>query len=361
MGKPTLGPATPKKRIWWRWLLGAVLLILGLLMFGMMYPDKLPQPTGEKVSPIGTALSNCSRSFVPNYGREPYYQGEIFDSHFHLPNAPGIKSFFIKQPTLGEGKEVTLNELLCLFEKEKSRGAIAFYMPIKTKDGSLSQAPEINGYTDKLNLFISPVMNNADQIDKILTGNPGLFKGIGEMQFYEFTKYFKPIDGAWAKSIYKVADKHKLIVMFHPGFGQIEQVEKILSDYSNVTFILHGRETQREIEELLAKHPNLYYSVDGATLYAMRGKFVLGKKDSYLKKFGEEFNSMLNEGINTFKRVLEKYPDRFMLGTDRGAAWHYDEDAAAAFEEFSRAFIARLNPSVQENFAYKNAEKLLGQ
>lgn len=349
----------PKKRKWWKWILGIIFLIIILLFLGFLFPERLPQPTGQKISPIGSKPADCAPKFSPKYSSEPYYEGEIFDSHFHLPLAPGIDSFFIKQPVLGKGKDVTINDLLCMFEREKSRGAIAFYMPIKTEDGALSQAPEIKAYTDKLNLFISPVTNNAAQVEQVLNENPGLFKGIGEMQFYEFTKYFKPINGKWAKEIYSLADKRKMIVMFHPGFKQTEKVEKIVSSYPNATFLIHGRESQNDIENLITKYPNVYYSVDGATLYAMRGKFVLGKKDTYLADFKEKFDSMLNEGVDSFKWLIERYPDRFMLGTDRGTTWHYDKDTAAAFEEFSRAFIGRLDPSVQENFAYKNAEKLL--
>lgn len=354
-------PGVPKKRRWWWWILGVFFLLILLLSFGVIYPDLLPQPVGPNVSSIGTKRADCTANFSPKYGRGPYYQGEIFDSHLHLPVAPGIKSFFIKQPVLGEGKDKTLNDLLCLFEKEKSRGAIAFYMPIKTKDGSLSQAPEIKAYTDKMNLFISPVTSNANQIEKILDENPGLFKGIGEMQFYEFTRFFKPIDGAWANDLYDLANRRKIIVMFHPGFGQEQKVEEIIKNYPDAYFIVHGREIQNQIEDLIAKYPNVYYSVDGATLYAMRGKFVLGKKENYLSRFAEEFDSMLQDGVNSFQRLIEKYPDRFMLGTDRGATWHYDQDATAAFEEFSRSFIGQLDPSVQEKFAYKNAENLLNK
>ena len=48
-----------------------------------------------------------------------------------------------------------------------------------------------------------------------------------------------------------------------------------------------------------------------------------------------------------------------MWGTDRGHLWTYDEDVSVLLEEFGRALIARLDPEVQEKFAYKNAENLL--
>ena len=48
-----------------------------------------------------------------------------------------------------------------------------------------------------------------------------------------------------------------------------------------------------------------------------------------------------------------------MWGTDRAHKWTYDEEVSVLLEEFSRDFIAELDPSAQEKFAYKNAEKLL--
>lgn len=40
-------------------------------------------------------------------------------------------------------------------------------------------------------------------------------------------------------------------------------------------------------------------------------------------------------------------------------AWHFDPEVGGILEEFSRSFIGRLDASVQENFAYKNAERML--
>ena len=68
---------------------------------------------------------------------------------------------------------------------------------------------------------------------------------------------------------------------------------------------------------------------------------------------------MLNEAVKKWKAKIERHPDRFMWGTDRAYKWHYDEEVSVLLEEFGRAFIGRLDPDVQEKFAYKNAESLL--
>ena len=48
-------------------------------------------------------------------------------------------------------------------------------------------------------------------------------------------------------------------------------------------------------------------------------------------------------------------------GTDRAFAWHFDPEVGALIEESARIFIGQLDPAVQEKFAYKNAERLLGE
>ena len=48
-----------------------------------------------------------------------------------------------------------------------------------------------------------------------------------------------------------------------------------------------------------------------------------------------------------------------MWGTDRLEGWHFDKEVGGLVEEFSRAFIGELDSSVQEKFAYKNAQRML--
>lgn len=341
-----------------KWL---ILIPLFVVLFIIAWPYISDNPA-DNVSPIGQEIANCQREFAPKYTRGPYYQGELFDAHFHVPVAPGIRSFFIEQATLGAGKDVTLNEILCLFDKEKTRGALAFYLPKQTNRLTIPQAYEIKSYArDKMSLFISPIYISNEDLEKILNENPALFDGIGEIFFYEMMGWIKPIDGDWAKKIYKLAGERNLPVMIHPCFNQVDKLEKILQENPNTTFILHGRETEREIGDLMSKYSNIYYSVDSAALYAIRGKFVGKNRDEFISEFKRDFNSILEEKVEFWKYTIERYPDRFMWGTDRGAKWHYEEELSSLMEEFARAFIGRLDPSVQEKYAYKNAEMLLGK
>ena len=51
--------------------------------------------------------------------------------------------------------------------------------------------------------------------------------------------------------------------------------------------------------------------------------------------------------------MIRRHPDRFMWGTDRGdVLWTYDAEVGKPWWTTPR-FIGRLDPSLQENFAYK--------
>ena len=71
------------------------------------------------------------------------------------------------------------------------------------------------------------------------------------------------------------------------------------------------------------------------------------------------FNEVLHAALSEWKLRIEAHPSRFMWGTDRWYDWHFDAEVGGLLEEFGRAFIGRLSPAVQENFAHKNAEALL--
>ena len=48
-----------------------------------------------------------------------------------------------------------------------------------------------------------------------------------------------------------------------------------------------------------------------------------------------------------------------MWGTDIQYWWHYDRDVLHEIVEFGRQFISRLDPTIQERFAYRNVAEML--
>ena len=314
----------------------------------------------------------CSREFSPQFKAEPYYNGPLFDAHFHMPHLIDVS----KIGGHGEGQDadhgsdpitnhvlredVALDKILCNFDKEKVKGAIGFVVGVEQLLEEMLEIAESmkEESSRKINLFLMPVMFSTESLESIEKSNKGLFKGYGEMTFYDQDYANTPPDSPVVMETYKVAEKHNLIVMIHPGRNQKSNIGNVLQKNPNVNFLLHGFEIETDSVDLMDKYPNVYFSIDSAVLYAMQGLFM-GSKGQFVSRFEQEFDVNMNRAVNKWKSAVEKHPDRFMWGSDRGLPWHYDEDVSILFEEFGRAFIGKLDPSVQEKFAYENAEELI--
>jgi hypothetical protein len=202
--------------------------------------------------------------------------------------------------------------------------------------------------------FLSPIFQPND-LDNILKSNPGLFKGYGELGFYlEPLRKYSPDDDILLQT-YDVAEEHNLIVMIHPDGHQKYDVKRAFENNPNVIFFIHGVEIKDNVRDFI-EYPNVFYSLDAN----MFDNFYGAKdKEEFLSKFRENFYDILDREVNGWKDIMEEHPDKFTWGTDRALNWHFDEEVVGIVEEFSRAFIGRLDTKVQEKFAYQNAERML--
>ena len=135
---------------------------------------------------------------------------------------------------------------------------------------------------------------------------------------------------------------------------------KALAAHPNLTFIVHGDQTQNEIGSLMVAFPKIYYTVD-----ALYGDQYLLRPEENVATFlsrTEDFGPLLATDLSDWKEVIEAHPDRFMWGTDRGgsAVWTYDLQVSLRLVDYARALIGQLDSDVQELFAYRNAERLIG-
>ena len=316
----------------------------------------------------------CSRNFSPTLSSGPYYEGPLFDAHFHMPQLVDFSKLMgeryeshsanpVTDPVLH--KDVGLEKILCAFEKENVRGAIGFTIGAEEAlEETLSAAESANKETEgKIKLFLMPSNFEAARLDEIQKNNPDLFKGYGETAFYVIEQKGENPDDQRFLDIYEVAGRHGLIVMIHPDGRQESSIENALQKNPNVKFIFHGPEIEDSIPGIIERHPNAYYSIDailtrvppspGGVLY------TTNSKENFISEFTQNYDIMMDRAVDEWKAKIEQHPDRYMWGTDRAHKWTYDEEVSVLLEEFSRDFIAELDPSAQEKFAYKNAEKLL--
>lgn len=332
------------------------------------------------------AKRDCPASKAHRYGNL-YYDGQLIDSHFHIPNIPD--SMPGDEPDDAErmepllGVNLTIPDMICSLEQEKTNKVFAFF-PVypEIHEHMLPVAKRaMEQYPDRFVPFIMPPDHDDDpegfptvdatDLKDMLKQYPGLFQGYGEIGLYargEDGAPALPPDSKRLLEIYPIVRQNKLAVYFHLGEGQKESFEKALEQNPDIPFIFHGdqlipyekgKQNLKYIEEIIREHPNVYYTVD--ELWG--DKFMVNEnytKEEYLAHL-ENYEELLKQDIATWGWIIEKYPNQFMWGTDRSdnVLWNHHPDVGVAQANYGRAFIARLSPAVQEKFAYKNAEALL--
>ncbi|MDP3698548.1 MAG: amidohydrolase family protein [Nanoarchaeota archaeon] len=302
-------------------------------------------------SPLPCDIAPLQRQF----SNTPYYTGPLFDAHVHMPGPSDVK------------------KLICNLDKEKAKAAIGFYWspPQSQPLGEmLAEAASIkNDSSGKIRLFLMPKSYSLKTLEDIETTHKGLFTGYGEMAFYNRgdpsqSYYPQSPDEQQFLDLYVLAGKNNFVVMIHPDKGQQKAIENVLQKNPHVKFYFHGDEIEGAIIGLMDKYPNVYYSID-AVLSRIPSSYgdalhMSMTEEAYVSTVSQDFDAMLQADVSAWKTKIEKHPDRFTWGTDRGGfTWHYGEEVSRLFEELSRAFIGQLDPAVQEKYAYKNAESLL--
>lgn len=404
-------------------LIGAVFFVFAIL-FGRnvverfsddRQMEKLPDNKVQNVgnpsneAPIGEELSfeeqvwedriqnaledvNCLDADAPYFGA--VYNGPLIDAHYHIANIPDGSPDSREEDYSEEtrpllGVNTKISDIICSLEREGTKKVFAFFSVYKEIPKPMVEVVKrtMEKYPDKFVPFIMPPDNdgspdgsptvNAETLQNMLAIEPDLFKGYGEIGLYARGDHggpkgslALPPDSARLIDIYPIVRKNNLVIYFHLGEGQRESFEKVLEQNPDINFIWHGDQLisygsggqdLSDVDEILTNHPNVYYGVD--ELY---GDVWLLKpevsKEEFFEHF-EDYESLLEKDVKTWKAFIEKHPDQIIWGTDRGgiALWSIDEDVGITLTNYARAFIARLDPAVQEKFAYKNAEKLINE
>jgi len=327
--------------------------------------------------------TNCAKTTFPKFG-DTYYEGSLIDTHFHIPSIPdsppGLKSDDDKiRPYLG--LNVKMGDIVCLQEQENISKVFAFFPVYPGMDRQHIEVVKrtTQKYPDKFVPFIMPPDNDNDpggfptvvatELEKMLNVYPDLFKGYGEIGLYARDEGAKelPPDSQRLQEIYPIIRKNKLLVYFHLGENQKEKYERVLSANPDINFIFHGdqliqcadcKQTLEDVEDILYNHPNVYYGVDELYGDIITNRFDITKEE-FIAHF-DNWKEWMEKDVETWKGFIERHPDQVLWGTDRGGdvLWALDPDIGTIYTRYTRAFISRLEPSIQEKFAYKNAELL---
>ena len=306
-----------------------------------------------------------------------YYSGPLIDTHFHIPHIPDsaarpLDALSQSKPLLG--RNVQVSDLACILKHEGTSKVFAFFpvwpnvdsrYPLEVASQTMQRYP---------NLFVPflmppgpddvPPTADANTFKRMLDDRPGLFRGYGEIGLYELGRRRKatdyPPDAPIFLEIYPVVRGHNMMVYLHPGWGHEDGLERVLAEYPEIDFIVHGEQLESEIGDLMAKYPNVYFTVND--LYG--DQYLLNTRESKesFQAALEDYEPLLEKDLANWRELIEAHPDRFMWGTDRGdAVWTFDREVGKMLVDYGRAFIGRLDASVQEKFAYRNAERLISR
>lgn len=320
----------------------------------------------------------CDKTPRPRQFSSPsYYTGPLIDAHLHMPFTFDVPKALYAQAD-HEGavleKEVAAGSIICVFDKTGVKSALGFYViPSLLKGQAVVQIKQVD---EKFPGRITPFLMTAHvtalnlqpaDVESVLQSNPGLFKGLGEIALYKDAYKGISPDDASLLPYYEIAERYGLVVMIHPDEGQREAVERIVQDFPQVTFLFHGSWNMGSyVAEVVGTYPNAYFTLD-TDLSDIPGEhqsaslFGDETKEEFVVEFKRDYEKILATAITKWKGPLEENPTKFLWGTDRASPWHFDAEVGALLEEISRAFIGQLDPTVQEKFAYQNAERLLGK
>ena len=383
-------------------LAGLVLLLIiavGLVAFFLLQPKVNEQSSKKELSVaekhwqkvFAKAFEpvNCPKPRNPKTLPAGYYKGSLIDTHIHMKSLPDSDPEGpLDENSDNIGTSVSVDKWVCMMNVEGTKAAFTFFpvwKPIIQESIDLVKQT-MKRYPNRFIPFIMPPDDDgspsgyptvdAKELEEMLNVEPGLFVGYGEIGLYarDGGAAALPPDSERLLGIYPVVRKHNLVVYSHPGFKQKEALAKVAAVNRDITFIFHGGHLYKipkdqvgishdpkilvDIEEILENNPNVYYGVD--ELYG--GDWLLEPGRSK-KKFLDNFTAykkLLQIDLGMWKRFIERHPDQVIWGTDRGvsASWDKDADVALTLNNYIRAFIGKLNPAVQEKFAYKNAESL---
>ncbi|MDQ8023506.1 MAG: amidohydrolase family protein [Moraxellaceae bacterium] len=246
----------------------------------------------------------------------------IFDAHLH----------YNWEPTA----HFPLDKVLKTFADNNVRGILATSRP-NAGTHALVAAP---GPKPWVVPFLRPYRIRADigtwygdrQTMKLIEEEfpRGYYKGIGEFHLHGFAAKSDVV-----RDVVLFAKKHKLMLHAHSDVVAIEELFAVDPQARIIWAHTGFTEPADKVAEMLQRYPGLTAEL------SYRGG-ITGAS-----------------GVTAeWKRLFQRYPDRFLLGSDTWINERWDEYPNIIGQY--REWLADLPPAVAEQIAWKNAERLFG-
>jgi predicted TIM-barrel fold metal-dependent hydrolase len=260
------------------------------------------------------------------------YAGPLIDAHSHLPSAKAIDAYVAAMKRHNIARVVLLGVGGVQKDDAAWIGAAARKYPEQVIVGL--PVPDPTSQTA------------ADRLEAAL-GTSGA-RVLGEVHLRQVSRKIdrNPADPAFV-SILRLAARHKLPVVIHDELDDraTQRLEAALRAEPSATILLAhaGESAPPRIESLLGRHPNLVVDLSG--MHFQR-KPALASEKGPLEP--------------DWKALIEKMPDRFVIGIDVWAPRLFEPAMLDRLMRWTRRILGELKPEVAERVAYGNAAALFG-
>ena len=259
------------------------------------------------------------------------YGGPMIDAHSHVPNATAIDAYVAAMKRHNVLKVVLLGVGGLQKEDTAWLTAASKKYPDRVVGGLPLADPTSESAASQLEL----------QLDR---GKPRL---IGEVHMRQVGRRLidrDPNGPAFGK-ILDVAAKFEVPIVIHYELTDAAEtaLDRALAAHRKSTIVLaHGGEgPPRRLDRLLLRNPNLFVDLSG--MHFQRTPALASE------------TGPLDPG---WKALIEKMPDRFMIGVDVWAARLFEPAMLDRLFMWTRRILGELRPDVAERVAHRNAAKL---
>ena len=252
------------------------------------------------------------------------YKGPIIDAHSHVPNATAVDAYVAAMKRHNVTKVVLLGVGGVQKDDEAWIAAAAKKYPGIVVPGAPVADPSDAG-----------VEKVAQALDALKA------RALGEVHGRQVSRKIDRDPASFAKLL-ELAAARGVPVVLHEELsdGAVKQLDAALAAHRKTTVIVaHGGEgPPARIDGLLARHANLRVDLSG--MHFQR-KPALATESGPLDP--------------AWKQVIEKHPDRFLMGVDVWAARLFEPATLDKLLAWTRRILGELAPDVAERVAWKNA------
>ncbi len=258
------------------------------------------------------------------------YQGPLIDAHSHLPNLQVLDAYVAAMKRHKVDKVVLLGVGGVQKQDVEWIAAAAKRYPDRVIQGAPVPDPLGQGQASKLDALLGS----------------GQYRAAGEVHVrQESRKIDRRADDPAFDQVLKVAAKHGVPVVIHCELTAAagSSLETALQKHPKAVIVLaHGGSAEPALlEGLLSRNPNLLVDLSG--MHYQR-----------TPRLASETGPL----DPAWKALIEKYPDRFLMGIDVWAPRLFEPATLDRLLAWTRRILGELPPDVAQKIAHRNAARL---